>query len=96
MEINDETLYDRYLKEHEEDALRVLIERFREKLTLFIYGKNLRYGQGRRYHDGLLCGGCNRMVHIPQKEQLQDMALFDRTQQGKIVSLLKVRARPDR
>lgn len=39
MEINDESLYDRYLKEHDEDALRILIERFREKLTLFIYGK---------------------------------------------------------
>ena len=34
----DDELYTRYMKEHDEDALRVLIERYRSDLTLFIYG----------------------------------------------------------
>lgn len=34
----DESLYIRFLTERDEDALRILLERYRERLTLFLYG----------------------------------------------------------
>ena len=34
----DEQLYSRFLKDREEEALKILLERYRESLTLFLYG----------------------------------------------------------
>ena len=38
MNETDETLYARYLREGDNEDLRVLLERHRERLTLFLYG----------------------------------------------------------
>jgi len=38
MQETDETLYRRFLSERSEDALRTLLQRHREGLTLFLYG----------------------------------------------------------
>ncbi len=38
MDETDETLYNRFLAEHKEDDFRILLERHRESLTLFLYG----------------------------------------------------------
>ncbi len=34
----DEQLYSRFLKDRDEEALKILLERYRESLTLFLYG----------------------------------------------------------
>ncbi len=38
MELSDEALYENYLKRGDNDALRCLLERHREGLTLFLFG----------------------------------------------------------
>ena len=38
MDVTDELLYRRFLSERSEDALRTLLQRHREGLTLFLYG----------------------------------------------------------
>ena len=38
MNETDETLYARYLREGDNEDLRILLERHRERLTLFLYG----------------------------------------------------------
>lgn len=38
MELSDEALYEKYLKQADNDALRCLLERHREGLTLFLFG----------------------------------------------------------
>ena len=38
MDMSDEALYARYLKQGDNDALRCLLERHREGLTLFLFG----------------------------------------------------------
>ena len=38
MEMSDEALYEQYLKHGDNDALRCLLERHREGLTLFLFG----------------------------------------------------------
>ena len=38
MDEKDEVLYLRYRRDHSSEALRILVERYKESLTLFIYG----------------------------------------------------------